>query len=67
MLDLTFGEKLFLNAKRLSIVFAVAALALSGIDLLNAHALGNATDYARHIQMSSLVREGSHTFYQLVA
>ena len=67
MLDLALGEKLFLNAKRLRIIFAVAALALSGIDLLNAHALGNATDYARHIQMRSLVREGSHTFYQLVA
>ena len=54
--DLTLEEKIVINAKRLCIVFAVAALALSGIDLLNAHALGNRVDHAYRIQVGSLAR-----------
>src|SRR4029077_7302383 len=44
--DLSFEEKLFYNAKRLCVCFAVAALSISGLDLINIRPLEAAAEFA---------------------
>jgi hypothetical protein len=43
----TIEEKIFRNAKRLCIIFAVGAVTLSALDLVNIHTIGNATALVR--------------------
>ncbi len=54
--ELTFEEKLFLNAKRFCIACAVAALIMSALDLMNARALGSGAGSVQRIRIASLAR-----------
>jgi len=54
--DLTFEEKIVLNAKRLCIVFAGAALILSALHLMSARALGRDTEAIPRLRIVSLAR-----------
>ncbi len=45
---LTIEEKIFLGAKRVCIVFAVAALTLAGLDIANIRTVENAAAYIHH-------------------
>ncbi len=62
--DPSFEEKLFYNAKRLCVGFAVAALSISGLDLMNIRPLENAAEYIhlhRHTSVAEwpqLIRSG---------
>lgn len=54
--DLSFEERLFYNAKRLCVFFAVAALSISGLDLLNIRPLESAAAFA-HTHRGTTVAE----------
>ena len=43
--DLTIGEKIFRSAKRVCIVFAIGAVALSALDLMNIRSVTNAAEF----------------------
>ncbi len=45
--DVTIEEKIFSNAKRVCVTFAVAALAISGLDLLNIRPLERAAEFVQ--------------------
>ncbi len=62
-LDLTIKEKIVRNAKRVCIVFAVAAVALSTLDLMNIRSVANAAEFAdgnrqRFADLPDLIRTG---------
>ena len=62
-LDLTIKEKFFRNAKRACIVFAVAAVALSTLDLMNIRSAANAAKFVqsnrqRVADLPDLIRTG---------
>jgi hypothetical protein len=62
--DLSFEEKLFYNAKRLCVGFAVVALSISGLDLINIRPLEAAAEFAnvhrktRIAEWPSIIRSG---------
>ncbi len=62
--DLSFEEKLFYNAKRLCVCFAVVALSISGLDLINIRPLEAAAEFAnvhrntRIAEWPGLIRSG---------
>ena len=62
--DLSFEEKLFYNAKRLCVGFAVVALSISGLDLINIRPLEAAAEFAnvhrntRIAEWPGLIRSG---------
>ena len=52
--DLSFEEKLFYNAKRLCVGFAIAALSISGLDLMNIRPLESAAAFAHEHRNTSV-------------
>jgi hypothetical protein len=54
--DLSFEERLFYNAKRLCVFFAIAALSISGLDLMNIRPLESAAAFA-HTHRATSVAE----------
>jgi len=54
--DLSFEEKLFYNAKRLCVCFAVAALSISSLDLMNIRPLESAAEFA-HAHRNTQIAE----------
>jgi cell wall hydrolase len=54
--DLSFEERLFYNAKRLCVFFAIAALSISGLDLMNIRPLESAAAFA-HAHRGTAVAE----------
>ena len=62
--DLSFEEKLFFNAKRLCVYFALAALTISGLDLMNIRPLESAAEFihdhrdANVAEWPALIRSG---------
>jgi cell wall hydrolase len=62
--DLSFEEKLFFNAKRLCVYFALAALTISGLDLMNIRPLESAAEFihehrdANVAEWPALIRTG---------
>ena len=62
--DLSFEEKLFFNAKRLCVCFALVALSISGLDLMNIRPLETAAEFihvhrdARIAEWPALIRSG---------
>ena len=61
--DVTLEERIFVGAKRVCIVFAVAALAISALDLMNVRSVEAAAEFIhdRNLSMASL-REGLQDF-----
>ncbi|MGN6570064.1 MAG: cell wall hydrolase [Pseudolabrys sp.] len=61
--DLTIEEKVFVAAKRICIVFAIAALSISALDLMNVRAVEAAAEFVhdRSVVMASL-RDGLQNF-----
>ena len=61
--DPTIEEKVFVAAKRICIVFAVAALSISALDLMNVRAVEAAAEFVhdRGVVMASL-RDGLQNF-----
>ena len=61
--DLTIEEKVFVAAKRVCVVFAIAALSISALDLMNVRAVEAAAEFVhdRSVVMASL-RDGLQNF-----
>jgi hypothetical protein len=62
-LDLTIEQKIFRNAKRVCIVFAISAVALSALDLMNIRSVKNAGEFfhgnrARFADLPDLILSG---------
>lgn len=61
--DQTIGQRIFRSAKRVCIVFAVGAVALSALDLMNIRSVANAAEFIhrtrqRIADLSDLMRSG---------
>jgi hypothetical protein len=52
--DLSFEERLFYNAKRLCVFFAIAAVSISGLDLMNIRPLESAAAFAHSHRATSV-------------
>ncbi len=61
--DLSFAEKVFRGAKRICVLFALAALTLSTLDLMNVRVVENTAEFihgdrARLADLPKLIRAG---------
>ena len=51
---LSIEEKIFHQAKRICVIFAVLAVTISGLDLMNIRPLENAAEFFSHHQQTRL-------------